>query len=149
MVIAALLGEGDPNFIGLAGTVPMLSPWRLAILGYDDSDIDPREGTYLACLSATPTASKWPPDPVGAAAAARQHVEASADAIAVHFDVDAVDSADLSLCSAISRHRRSSPAGQIAQNCAFHRPQHCAPSAAPNGGYGSQPQLMECDLPRP
>lgn len=41
MVIAALLGEGDPGYAGLAGTVPMLPPERLAILGYDDSDIRP------------------------------------------------------------------------------------------------------------
>jgi arginase len=38
-------------------------------------------------------------DPVGAAAAARAHVEASAGAIVVHFDVDAVDSADLPLAN--------------------------------------------------
>lgn len=34
-------------------------------------------------------------DPLGAAAAARARVEAFAGAIVVHFDVDAVDSADL------------------------------------------------------
>jgi arginase family enzyme len=38
-------------------------------------------------------------DPAGAAAAARQHVEASADAIVVHFDVDVIDSADLPLAN--------------------------------------------------
>ncbi len=38
-------------------------------------------------------------DPLGAAAAARAHVEASAGAIVVHFDVDAVDSADLPLAN--------------------------------------------------
>jgi arginase len=38
-------------------------------------------------------------DPAGAAAAARAHVEASAGAIVVHFDVDAVDSADLPLAN--------------------------------------------------
>ncbi len=35
MVIAGLLGEGDPGYTGLAGAVPMLPPSRLAILGYD------------------------------------------------------------------------------------------------------------------
>src|SRR5262249_10339772 len=38
-------------------------------------------------------------DPVGTATAARAHVEAAADAIVVHFDVDAVDSADLPLAN--------------------------------------------------
>jgi arginase len=47
MVIAALLGHGDPDYIGLAGPVPMLTPRRLAILGYDDADIDPRERHLL------------------------------------------------------------------------------------------------------
>ena len=38
-------------------------------------------------------------DPLGAAVAARRRVEASASAIVVHFDVDAVDSADLPLAN--------------------------------------------------
>ena len=38
-------------------------------------------------------------DPGGTAAAARRRVEASASAIVVHFDVNAVDSADLPLAN--------------------------------------------------
>ena len=56
-------------------------------------------GTRPARHSATPTVSTWPPIRSGAAAAARAHVEASADAIVVHFDVDAVDSAGLPLAN--------------------------------------------------
>jgi hypothetical protein len=63
MVVAALLGEGDRGYIGLAGTVPMVPPERLAILGYDDTDIDPRDGTCSARLSAIPTVPNWPPIP--------------------------------------------------------------------------------------
>jgi len=99
MVIAALLGEGDPGYIGLAGTVPMLPPERLAILGYDDSDIDPRERHLLALPLSRADGGQVAADPVGAAAAARRHVEAAASAIVVHFDVDAIDSADLPLAN--------------------------------------------------
>jgi arginase len=99
MVVAALLGEGDRGYIGLAGTVPMLPPQRLAILGYDDSDIDPRERQLLSPPLSHTDGRQLAADPIGAAVAARRHVEASADAIVVHFDVDAVDSADLPLAN--------------------------------------------------
>jgi arginase len=99
MVIAALLGEGDPGYIGLAGPVPMLPPRRLAILGYDDTDIDPRERHLLGPPLSHADGKHVAADPVGSAAAARRHVEASASAILVHFDVDAVDSADLPLAN--------------------------------------------------
>ena len=99
MVIAALLGEGDPGYTGLAGAVPMLPPERLAILGYDDADIDSRERHLLAAPLSHADGKQVAADPLGAAAAARQHVEAAASAIVVHFDVDAVDSADLPLAN--------------------------------------------------
>ncbi len=99
MVIAALLGQGDPGYIGLAGPAPMLPPRRLAILGYDDGDIDPRERPLLGPPLSHADGPQVAADPLGAAAAARSHVEASAGAIMVHVDVDAVDSADLPLAN--------------------------------------------------
>lgn len=99
MVIAALLGEGDPGYTGLTGTVPVLPPRRLAILGYDDTDIDPGERHLLGPALSHADGTQVAADPLGAAAAARAHVEASAGAIVVHFDVDAVDSADLPLAN--------------------------------------------------
>jgi arginase len=99
MVIAALLGEGDPGYTGLAGQVPMLPPERLALLGYDDTDIDPAERHLLGLPFGRADGRAVAADPAGAAAAARRHVEASAGAILVHFDVDAVDSADLPLAN--------------------------------------------------
>jgi hypothetical protein len=77
MVIAALLGQGDPGYIGLAGPVPTLPPRRLAILGYGDTDIDPRERHLLGL----PNGKQVAADPVGAPVVARAHVEASATAI--------------------------------------------------------------------
>jgi arginase len=99
MVIAALLGEGDRGYTGLADAAPMLPPERLAILGYDDGDIDPRERHLLSPPLSYTDGKRVAADPVGAAATARTHVEASAGAIVVHFDVDAVDSADLPLAN--------------------------------------------------
>ena len=99
MVVAALLGKGDPGYVGLARTVPMLSRRRLAILGYDDGDIDPRERHLLGPPLSRADGTQVAADPLGAAATARAHVEASADAIVVHFDVDAIDSADLPLAN--------------------------------------------------
>jgi arginase len=99
MVIAALLGEGDPGYTGLAGPVPMVPLDRLAILGYDDSDIDPRERHLLGPSLSHAGGTQVAADPLGAAVAARRRVEASASAIVVHFDVDAVDSADLPLAN--------------------------------------------------
>jgi arginase len=93
MVIAALLGEGDPGYTGLAGRVPMLPPQRLAILGYDDADIDPAERHLLGPPLSHADGKQVAADPLGAAAAARAHVEASADAIVVHFDIDGVAAA--------------------------------------------------------
>ena len=99
MVVAALLGEGDPGYAGLAGTVPMLPPQRLALLGYDEAGIDPRERHLLGPALSHADGNRVAADPLGATAAARAHVEASAGAIMVHFDVDAVDSADLPLAN--------------------------------------------------
>ena len=77
MVVAALLGEGDRGYIGLASTVPMVPPQRLALLGYDDTDIDPRERHLLSAPLSHTDGSRLAADPVGVAVAARQHVEAS------------------------------------------------------------------------
>ena len=69
----------------------MLPPQRLAILGYDDAGIGPRERYLLGPPFSHADGKHVAADPLGAAAAARAHVEASADAIVVHFDVDAVE----------------------------------------------------------
>ena len=87
MVVAALLGEGDHGYTGLAGAVAMVPPERLAILGYGDTDIDPRERHLLGPPLSHTDGTQVAADPVGAAVAARQHVEASAGAILVNFDV--------------------------------------------------------------
>ncbi len=87
------------GYAGLAGAVPMLPPQRLALPGYDDAGIGPRErylpGPPLSHADGKHVAA----DPLGAAAAARAHAEASAGAIVVRFDVDAVNSAGLPLAN--------------------------------------------------
>ena len=94
-----IAGNFDGMVIAVAGPVPMLTPRRLAILGYDDGDIDPRERHLLSPPLSHADGPQVAADPAGAATAALAHVEASAGAIVVHFDVDAVDSADLPLAN--------------------------------------------------
>ena len=59
----------------------------------------PRERHLLGLPLSHADGTQVAADPAGAAAAARTFVEASAGAIVVHFDVDAVDSADLPLAN--------------------------------------------------
>jgi arginase len=99
MVVSALLGYGDPAFTGLSGSTPILAPSRLAILGYDDNDIDPRERHLLELPFARFDSQQLRADPAGVATLARAHIAASAAHTLVHFDVDAVDSADLPLAN--------------------------------------------------
>lgn len=98
MVISALLGHGDPAFIGLSELTPVLAPSRLAIIGYDN-DIDPRERHLLELPFARFDSQQLQADAVGVATLARAHVAKSATHTLVHFDVDAVDSADLPLAN--------------------------------------------------
>jgi arginase len=99
MVIAALLGYGDPLFTGLSGSTPILAPTRLAVLGYDDSDIDSRERHLLDLPFARFDSKQLRADPVGVANLARDHIAPASTHTFVHFDVDAVDSADLPLAN--------------------------------------------------
>lgn len=80
-----------------ARVIAAISAWP--ILGCDDTDIDLRE-RHLLGPPLSHTDGTWlATDPAGAAVAAREHVEASAGAILVHFDIDAIDSADLPLAN--------------------------------------------------
>jgi hypothetical protein len=97
MVIAALLGHGAPAFIGLFGTTPILTPEQLAILGDDDADIHPQERSLLDLPLAHFDSQQLHADPIGVATAALRHM--SGEPPLVHFDVDAVDSADLPLAN--------------------------------------------------
>ncbi len=116
MVIAHLIGEADsPVTAALADLRsggpgptaaddavnggPVIGDERIAMLGYNPDDPDSFDATVLARhpeLFHEP-GPRLAHRPVAVARAARDRVEATADAVVVHFDVDAVDSADLPL----------------------------------------------------
>ncbi|MGA8115495.1 MAG: arginase family protein [Actinocatenispora sp.] len=96
---AHLLGIADTPLARIGRGVPMLADHQLVLLGYDPTDepdsIDP------AILAARPTLrhvtdAQLRTDPVGRAEGAVVALS-DADAVVVHFDVDAVDSRDLPL----------------------------------------------------
>jgi arginase len=98
MGISHLLGRGAPELAGLAGTVPLLDPARLAIVGSDPRETDEAGRRYLAGAGVSfQEAPALIADPAAAAARAVTAVAAASGPVAVHFDVDTVDSGDLPL----------------------------------------------------
>ena len=98
MGISHLLGRGAPELAGLAGTVPLLDPARLAIVGSDPRETDDAGRRYLAGAGVSfQEAPAFIADPPAAAARALSAVAPASGPIVVHFDVDTVDSGDLPL----------------------------------------------------
>lgn len=96
--VAHLLGIADTPLARIGRRVPMLADHQLTMLGYDPTDHDSYDEAALSSrpglVHASDAQVRADPHQVGAKA-----VEAlrGADAVAVHFDVDAVDSRDLAL----------------------------------------------------
>jgi arginase len=98
MGVSHLLGRGAPELAGLAGTVPLLDPARLAIVGSDPRETDDAGRRYLADAGVSfQEAPALIADPPAAAARALSAVAAASGPVLVHFDVDTVDSGDLPL----------------------------------------------------
>jgi arginase len=94
MVLAHLLGRGEPRLAGIGPRRPMLSDEDVVLFGYnvDSGWVDPPELEALERSRLT----RFPLSRLqrGAAAAAREAVhvlEARSDAIVVHFDVDVME----------------------------------------------------------
>jgi len=98
MGISHLLGRGAPELTGLADTVPLLDPARLAIVGPDPRETGAAGRKYLAeagvSFQEAPVLIR---DPVAAAAGALAAITAASGQVVVHLDVDVVDSGDLPL----------------------------------------------------
>jgi arginase len=94
-VAGCLAQRPDSGLLSLDGDADLRTP-RTTIAGNLD-------GMVIAALLGLPLShadgTRVAADPAGAAVATRVHVEASASAIVVHFDVDALDSADLPLAN--------------------------------------------------
>src|SRR6516162_989237 len=98
MGVSHLLGRGAPELAGLAGTVPLLDPARLAIVGSDPRETDDAGRRYLAHAGVSlQEAPALIADPAAAAARALAVIAAASGPVVVHFDVDTIDSGDLPL----------------------------------------------------
>ena len=98
MGVAHLLGHGAPELTNLAGVAPLLEPYRLAMVGGDPREIDLAGRQFLADAGVSyQEGPALAADPVGVAKRALDAVTARSGPLAVHFDVDVVDSGDLPL----------------------------------------------------
>jgi len=98
MGVAHMLGEGAPELAGLAGTVPLIDPRRLTLLGCDPREVDPGPRQFLAARGVSiQDSADLIADPAGAASRALSLIGDASGPVLVHFDVDLVDSGDLPL----------------------------------------------------
>ena len=98
MGVAHLIGAGDPDLAHIGPRFPLLEQDRIILFGFHPYEIEPDESRVLA---SSPMA-KYPVTsmdgrPVELAAQARARLEDRTRAIAVHFDVDVMDSAEIPL----------------------------------------------------
>jgi arginase len=95
-----LLGGGAPELAGLSGTVPLIDPARLTLLGGDLRETSDTGRSYLKGRGVTfQEGPALAADPVDAARRALAAVAADTGPVLVHFDVDVIDSGDLPLAN--------------------------------------------------
>ncbi|MGH3804753.1 MAG: arginase family protein, partial [Pseudonocardiaceae bacterium] len=99
--VAHLLGIADTPLARIGRTVPMLAEHQLVLLGYDSTDPDSYDVDALTARPALKhfTGAAVAADPVEVARQGAVSLAAEDATIAVHFDVDAVDSRDLPLAN--------------------------------------------------
>jgi arginase len=99
--VAHLLGIADTPLTRIGRAVPMLADHQLVLLGYDPSDADSVDPNALAARPRLEhvTDAALRTDPVGVTQRAVAALSDADAAIAIHFDVDAVDSRDLPLAN--------------------------------------------------
>ena len=99
--VAHLLGIADTPLTRIGRTVPMLADHQLVLLGYDPSDPDSVDPDALAArpMLRHVTDADLRVDPVGVTQRAVAALGDTEAAVAIHFDVDAVDSRDLPLAN--------------------------------------------------
>jgi len=98
MGVSHLIGMGDPELAHLGPRFPLVPQDRIALFGFHPYDIEPAEARLLqaSAMLQYPVTS-MDDRPVEFAAEARARLEQRARAIAVHFDVDVMDSAEIPL----------------------------------------------------
>jgi arginase len=100
MGVSHLIGQGDPELARIGPRFPLLAADRIALFGFQPYEVEPRERLLLE-ESAIPQYPVTSLDdrPAEFAMEARAHLEERAAAIAVHFDVDVMDSAEIPLAN--------------------------------------------------
>jgi arginase len=98
MGVSHLIGQGDPDLAHVGPRFPLLPEDRIALFGFHPYEIEPEESRVLeaSAMLQYPVTS-MDDRPVERAAEARARLEQRARAIAVHFDVDVMDSAEIPL----------------------------------------------------
>jgi len=98
MGMSHLIGMGDPELAHLGPRFPLVPQDRIALFGFHPYDIEPEEARLLetSAMVQYPVTS-MDDRPVELAAEARARLEELVRAIAVHFDVDVMDSAEIPL----------------------------------------------------
>jgi len=98
MGVAHLIGQGDPEVAHLGPRFPLLPPDRVTLFGFHPYEIEPEEQRLLekSAMAQYPVTSMGN-RPVERAAEALARLEQRVRAIAVHFDVDVMDSAEIPL----------------------------------------------------
>jgi arginase len=100
MGVAHMIGEGAPELAHLGPRFPLLPQDRIALFGFQPYEIEPAESRLLekSAMSQYPVTSMGD-RPVELAREALAGLEERAKAIAVHFDVDVMDSAEIPLAN--------------------------------------------------
>ncbi|MDQ6712331.1 MAG: arginase family protein [Candidatus Dormibacteraeota bacterium] len=98
MGVSHLTGNGDPELAHVGDRFPLLPEDRIALFGFHPYEVEAEESRRLkaSAMLQYPVTSLGD-RPAEAAAGARARLEESARAIAVHFDVDVMDSAEIPL----------------------------------------------------
>jgi arginase len=100
MGVSHLIGMGDPELAHLGPRFPLVPQDRIALFGFHPYDIEPEEARLLeASAMVQYPVTSMDDRPVELAAEARARLEERARAIAVHFDVDVMDSAEIPLAN--------------------------------------------------
>ena len=100
MGVSHLIGEGDPELAHLGPRFPLLPPDRITLFGFHPYEVEPSEQRLLetSAIARYPVTSLGD-RPVERAAEALGRLEERSRAIAVHFDVDVMDSAEIPLAN--------------------------------------------------
>jgi arginase len=100
MGVAHLIGEGATELAHVGPRFPLMPQDRIVLFGFQPYEIEPQEARLLEKSAMVPySVTSMGDRPVELAREALARLEEHAPAIAVHFDVDVIDSAEIPLAN--------------------------------------------------